>query len=98
MQLLCNAFNDPSNPWYYVIGVAFLLLFFGALALYIWLSGKKKKKSTDNHPETPNQQDKQPEQDDTTGDQHEKQPEPEVQDQTDTQTEEQQVQTEQDSN
>ncbi len=43
MEFLCNAFNDPSNPWYYVIGVVFLLVIFGALAAYIILTGKKKK-------------------------------------------------------
>ena len=43
MAFLCNAFNDPSNPWYYVIGVVFLLVIFGALAAYIILTGKKSK-------------------------------------------------------
>ena len=43
MAFLCNAFNDPSNPWYYVIGVVFLLVIFGALAAYIILTGKKNK-------------------------------------------------------
>lgn len=41
---LSNAFNDPSNPWYYVVGVLFLALIFGALAVYIILSNRKKKK------------------------------------------------------
>ena len=43
LQLLSNAFNDPSDPWYYVIGVLFLLLIFGALAVYVIWSGKKNK-------------------------------------------------------
>ena len=43
LQFLSNAFNDPSDPWYYVIGVIFLLLVFGALALYIFWGNKKKK-------------------------------------------------------
>lgn len=45
IQFLSNAFNDPSDPLYYVIGVIFLLLIFGALALYIFLSGKKNKQN-----------------------------------------------------
>lgn len=44
---LSNAFNDPSNPWYYVIGVLFLLLVFAALAAYIFISGKKNKSNND---------------------------------------------------
>lgn len=47
MIFLCNVFNDPSSPWYYVIGVVFLLLVFGALALYIVLSKKLKKAEED---------------------------------------------------
>ena len=43
LQYLSNAFNDPANPWYYVIGVLFLLLIFGALAVYVIWSGKKNK-------------------------------------------------------
>lgn len=43
MLFLSNAFNDPKDPWYYVLGVLFLLLVFGALAVYIILTGKKKK-------------------------------------------------------
>lgn len=42
LQYLSNAFNDPSNPWYYVIGLLFLLAIFGALAVYVIFSGKKK--------------------------------------------------------
>ncbi|MCX4313261.1 MAG: hypothetical protein OSJ83_05290 [Clostridia bacterium] len=61
MNLFCNVFNDPSSPWYYVIGVLFLLLVFGALALYIVFSKKLKKpngeenKSADaaENPESP---------------------------------------------
>ena len=44
IQLLSNAFKDPSDPWYYVIGVLFLLLIFGALAVYVIFSGKRKSK------------------------------------------------------
>ena len=47
LQFLSNAFNDPSDPWYYVIGVIFLLLVFGALAFYILWSGKRKKQEGD---------------------------------------------------
>lgn len=47
LQLLSNAFNDPNNPWYYVVGVIFLLLVLGALALYIILSKKFAKKADD---------------------------------------------------
>ena len=50
LQYLSNAFNDPSNPWYYVIGVLFLLLIFGAVAVYIIFSGRKKNKK-DETPE-----------------------------------------------
>ena len=42
LPFLSNAFNDPSNPWYYVIGVLFLLLIFGALVAYMLFSKKKK--------------------------------------------------------
>ena len=42
LQYLSNAFNDPSNPWYYVIGLLFLLAIFGALTIYVIFSGKKK--------------------------------------------------------
>lgn len=42
LSFLCNPFNDPNDPWYYVIGVIFLLLIFGALALYVFLANKKK--------------------------------------------------------
>lgn len=44
MNLLCNAFNDPSSPWYYVVGVVFLVLIFGALAAYVILSKKLEQK------------------------------------------------------
>lgn len=43
MNYLCNAFNDPSDPWYYVIGVLFLLLVFGAVAVYVIWNGKRNK-------------------------------------------------------
>lgn len=39
-----DAFNNPDSPWYYVVGAAFLLLIFAALAVYIVVSGKRKKK------------------------------------------------------
>lgn len=42
INFLCNAFNDPSDPWYYVIGVLFLLAVFGAVAAYVIISGKRK--------------------------------------------------------
>ncbi len=44
-MFICNAFNDPNDPWYYVIGVLFLLLVFGALALYLFLSKRKADKN-----------------------------------------------------
>ncbi len=56
LQLLCNAFNDPSDPWYYVIGVLFLIAIFGALAVYIILSNKKNKKAGDNAEQAENSQ------------------------------------------
>lgn len=43
ISALSDAFTNPDSPWYYVIGVAFLLLVFGALAAYIIVSGKKRK-------------------------------------------------------
>lgn len=57
MNLLCNVFYDPSSPWYYVIGVIFLVLIFGALALYVVLSkkygtkagGEAKSEADDNN-------------------------------------------------
>ena len=48
IAFLSNAFNDPSDPWYYVVGTLFLLLIFGALAIYIVFSNKKKKKDGEN--------------------------------------------------
>lgn len=45
LSFLSNVFNDPSNPWYYVVGVLFLLLFLGAVAVYVIWSGKKAKKT-----------------------------------------------------
>ena len=47
LQFLSNAFNDPADPWYYVIGVVFLLLVFGALVVYIIFSGKKNRGGAD---------------------------------------------------
>ena len=43
MFYLSNPFTDPNDPWYYVLGAIFLLLIFGSLALYIFLSNTKKK-------------------------------------------------------
>lgn len=45
LPILSNAFNDPSNPWYYVVGVLFLLLILGAVALYMFWTSKKNKSS-----------------------------------------------------
>ena len=42
---ISNVFNDPSGPWYYVIGILFLVLVFGALAIYIVLDNKRKNKN-----------------------------------------------------
>ena len=47
LQFLSNAFNDPSDPWYYVIGVLFLLAVFGAVAAYVIISRKKKGQDGD---------------------------------------------------
>lgn len=44
-MFICNAFNDPGDPWYYVIGVLFLVLVFGALAVYLYFSKKKETKN-----------------------------------------------------
>ena len=52
LQFMSNAFNDPHDPWYYVIGVLFLLLVFGAVAAYVILSGKKK--GDEPHEQEPN--------------------------------------------
>lgn len=58
LQYLSNAFNDPSNPWYYVIGLLFLLAIFGALTVYVIFSGKKKKGDEEqNKDEQPNNTD-----------------------------------------
>ncbi len=51
---LSNAFNDPSNPWYYVLGVFFLLIIFGALAFYIVWDGKRKKRKSEENQENSN--------------------------------------------
>lgn len=53
LQYLSNAFNDPSNPWYYVIGLLFLLAIFGALAVYVILSAKKNKGDEQKKDEQP---------------------------------------------
>ena len=63
LQYLSNAFNDPSNPWYYVIGVVFLLLLFGGLAVYVILSGKRKGK---DNAESADSEASVPERDDVT--------------------------------
>ncbi|MDE6293629.1 MAG: hypothetical protein K2L88_03285 [Clostridiales bacterium] len=47
LPFLANAFNDPSDPWYYVVGVIFLLLIFGAVGVYMYLVGRKNKSSSD---------------------------------------------------
>lgn len=56
---LSNVFNDPSNAWYYVVGVLFLLLIFAALAVYVILSNKKNKKNgeSDEPPKLSNETD-----------------------------------------
>ena len=50
--LLSNVFYDPNSPWYYVIGVIFLVLIFGALTAYILLSKKfaKNKENAEKEP------------------------------------------------
>ena len=49
---LSNVFNDPSSPWYYILGVLFLAIIFGALAVYIvWDSKRKKSKDAEAKPE-----------------------------------------------
>lgn len=50
--LLSNVFNDPQNPWYYVIGTLFLVLIFGALAAYIFFSNKRNKNEKTKEPES----------------------------------------------
>ena len=67
MAFLCNAFNDPSNPWYYVIGVVFLLVIFGALAAYIILTGRKNK-NKDEQPTEPTETDTVKDESTTTAD------------------------------
>ncbi|MDE7164023.1 MAG: hypothetical protein K2O04_01175 [Clostridiales bacterium] len=47
LPFISNVFNDPSDPWYYVVGVIFLLLIFGAVALYMVWVGKKNKQNAD---------------------------------------------------
>lgn len=44
------AFNDPSSPWYYVVGIIFLALIFAALGGYI-VYAKKHKKPDDIAPD-----------------------------------------------
>lgn len=44
------AFNDPSSPWYYVVGIIFLALIFAALGGYI-VYAKKHKKPDDVAPD-----------------------------------------------
>ncbi len=39
-----DAFTNPNNPWYYVIGAAFLVLIIAALVIYITVSKKKNAK------------------------------------------------------
>lgn len=45
MNLICSVFDNPNDPMYYVVGVIFLALVFGALAVYIILDRRKHKKS-----------------------------------------------------
>lgn len=47
MYFFNNPFTDPSDPWYYVIGILFLLLVFSALGVYIFFMGKKKKNNAE---------------------------------------------------
>lgn len=54
LQYLSNAFKDPSDPWYYVIGLLFLLAIFGALAAYVILSAKKKPGEQNNDEQSEN--------------------------------------------
>ncbi len=42
-----DAFNNPDNPWYYVIGVLFLLLLVGALVAYMLISKKLAAKKSE---------------------------------------------------
>lgn len=47
-----NPFTDSGSPWYYVVGAAFLVLIFAALALYIVLSNRRKKKLGESEPQS----------------------------------------------
>lgn len=72
---LSNAFNDPSSPWYYVIGVLFLLLIFGALAVYIILTNKKKKNENGEVNKDETSPDTVPNENETTEPEENKEPE-----------------------
>lgn len=52
-QFLSNPFTDPSDPWYYVLGVLCLALIFGALAAYLIITGKKAKRKGEEDPSGP---------------------------------------------
>lgn len=47
LPFLSNVFYDTSSPWYYIIGVLFLLLIFGAVAVYVIWNNKKNKTNAD---------------------------------------------------
>ncbi len=42
--IAADAFNNPDSPVYYIVGVVFLLLIFGALAAYLLISKHLEKK------------------------------------------------------
>ncbi len=44
--LAADAFNNPDSPVYYIVGVVFLLLIFGALAAYLLISKHLEKKKS----------------------------------------------------
>lgn len=64
-----DAFNNPDSPVYYIVGVVFLLLIFGALAAYLLISKrleKKKKEAAESEPGTPVDEDTESKNADTT--------------------------------
>lgn len=44
LSAVSDAFSNPDSPWYYVVGTAFLVLIFAALAVYVILSRRKSKR------------------------------------------------------
>lgn len=48
-----DAFNNPNSPYYYLVGALFLVLIFGALALYLVLVNRKKRRDAQNSTEAP---------------------------------------------